>query len=198
MQKIISLSVHDIVDNILRSGSIDSRVFSSGTMQEGTRLHSVYQDEQSSVYQKEVSLSSTFIIGEYTFIVEGRADGIITDNNGKVTIDEIITSVADLEEFYTVNKDWNLGQAQFYAYIYALQNNLSEISIRLTYISQNNYAIRKFYDFDYNFEDLQRFVLKLVQTYYDHILIFLNHEEKLKKDLSYFDFPYSTYGKGQN
>ena len=49
MQKIISLSVHDIVDNILRSGSIDSRVFSSGTMQEGTRLHSVYQDEQSSV-----------------------------------------------------------------------------------------------------------------------------------------------------
>ena len=57
MQKIISLSVHDIVDNILRSGSIDSRVFSSGTMQEGTRLHSVYQDEQSSVYQKDVSLS---------------------------------------------------------------------------------------------------------------------------------------------
>lgn len=197
MQKIISLSVHDIVDNILRSGSIDSRVFSSGTMQEGTRLHSVYQDEQSSVYQKEVSLSSTFTIGEYTFIVEGRADGIITDKNGKVTIDEIKTTVADLEEFYTENKDWHLGQAQFYAYIYALQNNLSEISIRLTYISQNNYAIRKFYDFDYNFEDLQRFVLKLVQIYYDHILIFLNHEEKLKKDLSSFDFPYSTYRKGQ-
>ena len=39
MKKIIDLSVHQLVDLSLRSGSIDERVFNQGTLSEGTLIH---------------------------------------------------------------------------------------------------------------------------------------------------------------
>ena len=43
MKKIIDLSVHQLVDLSLRSGSIDERVFNQGTLSEGTLIHQYYQ-----------------------------------------------------------------------------------------------------------------------------------------------------------
>ena len=53
MKRIINLSVHDIVDLLLRKGDIDNRVFNNETMEEGTRLHKIYQDKQGDNYIKE-------------------------------------------------------------------------------------------------------------------------------------------------
>ena len=39
----ISISVHDLVDFVLRSGDIDTRIFNNATMLEGTRIHRYYQ-----------------------------------------------------------------------------------------------------------------------------------------------------------
>ena len=54
----IDLSVHELVDYALRSGSIENRSFNIFTMQEGTRLHAIYQNKQGSDYIKEVPLFS--------------------------------------------------------------------------------------------------------------------------------------------
>ena len=60
MKKIIDLSVHQLVDLSLRSGSIDERVFNQGTLSEGTLIHQYYQKQQKSNYYPEVSLSRIF------------------------------------------------------------------------------------------------------------------------------------------
>ena len=57
MKKVIKRSVHDIVDLLLRKGHLDTRIFNQASMNEGTRLHSLYQSEQGENYQAEVSLS---------------------------------------------------------------------------------------------------------------------------------------------
>ena len=111
MSILINLSVHDVVDALLRKGSIDTRVFSSSTMQEGVRLHSQFQSEQTDNYLSEVSVKTSFSFDDYTFVIDGRADGIIVDENS-ITIDEIKTTVEDLDKFYEDNKEWHLGQAK--------------------------------------------------------------------------------------
>ena len=43
MNKEIVLSVHGLVDFLLRRGDIDNRVYNSSSMLEGTRIHLRYQ-----------------------------------------------------------------------------------------------------------------------------------------------------------
>ena len=44
--KQLVLSVHQLVDFLLRTGDIDNRVFNRSTMTEGSRIHSDYQSKQ--------------------------------------------------------------------------------------------------------------------------------------------------------
>ncbi|HBD06236.1 MAG TPA: hypothetical protein DCY93_02365 [Firmicutes bacterium] len=196
MSYTIRLSVHDVVDTLLRQGSIDTRIFSSSTMQEGSRLHSVFQKEQDENYDAEVKLTTSFTFDNITFIVEGRADGIILSENS-ITIDEIKTTVEDLDKFYEDNKNWHLGQAKFYAYIYATDHAIQDIKIRLTYISQNNFKTRKYVVFNYKIDELKTFVFNLMNEYYEYLIFFLAQKSEKKNRFAALNFPYPDYRLGQ-
>ncbi len=77
----VRISVRSLVEFILRSGDIDNRRAASpeNAMQEGGRIHRMIQRRMGPSYQAEVSLSYIYDAGEYEIIVEGRADGIITE-----------------------------------------------------------------------------------------------------------------------
>ena len=131
----LKLSVHQLVDFLLRTGDIDNRVYNKASMAEGTRIHAIYQKKQSSHYHSEVFLTETFLVDGFEVTLEGRADGIIVLPT-RVIIDEIKSTVIDLDEFKDSQNRWHLGQAECYALMYAHENNLDEIDVRLTYISQ--------------------------------------------------------------
>ena len=95
MPHVFNLSVHDIVDVILRRGHLDLRIFNQSSMQEGTRLHALYQKEQQDGYMAEYPLSYTFYQEDYIYAVSGKADGVIIDSKGNITVEEIKTTVAD-------------------------------------------------------------------------------------------------------
>ena len=124
----IDLSVHQLVDFLLRKGDIDTRVFNRSSMNEGTLLHALYQAKQGDNYLSEVLLQTSVTIGEITVNVQGRADGIIKNKDGYV-VDEIKTTIMDLKEFRDENLEWHLGQAKVYAYIFAKDNNLDFIGL---------------------------------------------------------------------
>ena len=77
----VRISVRSLVEFILRSGDIDNRRAASpeNAMQEGGRIHRMIQRRMGPSYQAEVPLSYACDAGEYEIIVEGRADGIITE-----------------------------------------------------------------------------------------------------------------------
>ena len=77
----VRISVRGLVEFILRSGDIDNRKAASpeNAMQEGGRIHRMIQRRMGPSYQAEVSLSHACDAGEYEIVVEGRADGIITE-----------------------------------------------------------------------------------------------------------------------
>lgn len=197
MNKIYYLSVHDIVDLLLRKGHLDTRIFNQSSMQEGTRLHSLYQKEQGSDYLSEYPLAYTFHEKEFTFKVSGKADGVIISKAGSVTIEEIKTTIADLDEFIQDHGEWHLGQAMFYAFIIAKLKNLSDVSIRMVYIRQNNHNIRKFILKKYSLSELQNFVNDLIFRY----AYYCRKIERMKRErdetAKSIIFPYKDYRKGQ-
>lgn len=142
--KQIELSVHELVDFVLRKGDIDSRSFNSMTMQEGTRIHNIYQSKQGSNYLKEYPLKGIFSYEDSLVYLSGRSDGIILEE--VPIIEEIKSTNCDLNSFFKENEEWHLGQAICYGYLYAIEKGLDKVKIRLTYISQvNNDILKKNY-----------------------------------------------------
>ncbi|MEG1313479.1 MAG: ATP-dependent DNA helicase [Bacilli bacterium] len=196
MNSIIKISVHNLVDPILRTGDIDNRIFNKETMLEGSRIHSKYQAKQGSTYLSEFPLSCSIEYGEFIFIIEGRADGIIINKN-EIIIEEIKSCNEDIDAFFEKNGLWHLGQAKVYAYMYAKKNNLSTISIRLTYISQNNNKDQKFKDFSFEFDNLEFFVLDLIQRYTDFYSTVSSNRRKRNESIKKLKFPYANARKYQ-
>ena len=116
----ISLSVHDLVDRLLRRGDIDSRVYNLETMKMGSLLHSSYQSKQGNDYLSEYPLRGEVETEVGTVLLQGRADGIIVGGKRPI-IDEIKSTVIPLEDFFNQQKEWHLGQALCYCYLYLKQ-----------------------------------------------------------------------------
>ena len=65
MERVLDLSVHQLVDFLLRSGDIDNRVFNRSSMTEGSRIHSAYQAAQDSNYMSEYPLRNMFVVSSH-------------------------------------------------------------------------------------------------------------------------------------
>ena len=134
-RKAIRISVRNLVEFVLRSGDIDNR--RSGNAQKdamlaGGRIHRKIQKRMGFGYRAEVPLKHEVQDEEQeiTLLVEGRADGIFTEN-GIPVIDEIkgmYTDISRLEEPIEVH----LAQAMCYGYFYCCDKDLD--GIRLPFI----------------------------------------------------------------
>lgn len=190
------ISVRKLVEFILRKGSIDNRKISNHTAQEGSRIHRKLQKEAGPSYQKEVFLQLETQIKADRFIVEGRADGIFQEEDQWV-IDEIKTSEVRFEDLEEGQIELFFAQAMVYAYIYAFQEKLNEISVQLTYYQTTEKEItRKRRHF--TLEELGRFFADLTQEYHKW-LIFQEDWRKVRNySLNQLAFPYQSYRKGQH
>ena len=80
---LIRISVRSLVEFILRSGDIDTRKgggFDVEAMLAGGRIHRKIQKGKAGDYQAELSLFDEIDCGGYTLRIEGRADGVFTDD----------------------------------------------------------------------------------------------------------------------
>lgn len=160
----IRVSVRGLVEFILRSGDIDNRHQGApdNAMQEGSRIHRMIQRRMGAEYRAEVGLKYTHPTDKYLLLVEGRADGIIEQNN-EVTIDEIKGTYRDLAKMREPILE-HVAQAKCYAYIYSLQKELKQIRVRMTYCNIVTEDIRYFYE-DYEFAQLEQWFQELIAAY---------------------------------
>lgn len=161
----IRISVRNLVEFIFRSGDIDNRIGKGAqkeAMQEGSRMHRKIQGRMGMEYRAEVPLKLEVPQEQYVLALEGRADGIITNADG-VTVDEIkcmYTDVTRFEKPIFVYK----AQAMCYAYIYALQNGLDQISVQLTYCDLDTEEICRFEE-AFSFFWLERWFQDMMEAY---------------------------------
>ena len=161
---VIKVSVRNLVEFILRSGDIDNRISlgqRADAMQEGSRMHRKIQRRMGASYQAEVPLAIQIETAKYVLLVEGRADGIILEE--QVTVDEIkgvYQNLEYLEKPVAVHK----AQAMCYAYIYATQKKLDEIGVQMTYCNMETEEIKRFQNV-YVYEELEQWFWDLIGKY---------------------------------
>lgn len=191
----VRISVRSLVEFILRSGDIDNRRAASpeNAMQEGGRIHRMIQRRMGPSYQAEVSLSHVCDAGEYEIVVEGRADGIITESE-TVTIDEIKGTYHDLKKMKGP-VPVHLAQAKCYAYIYATQKQLAEIQVRMTYCHIETEEIRYFHE-AYLYEELRVWFEELMGQYRKWADFQFAWQKRRQESIKKMAFPF-PYREGQ-
>lgn len=198
MSLIIKESVRGIVEYILKEGSLDDRHVSRTRAIEGTIAHGKLQGDNEKVYsnyQKEVWMECELNYDDILLILEGRADGIIKENN-QVIVEEIKSTYRDL---IYIEEDYNLlhwAQSKFYGYIYCKDNCLDKVAIRLSYYNINTDEVKSFQK-DFLFEELSKFVFSVADEYIELIRLKENFKIERNKSIYEMKFPFSSYRKGQ-
>ena len=197
---IVKISVRELVEFVLRQGSIVNSGVGGGGLNNnraliGTLAHKKIQESMDSNYEAEVKMVYECAIEGITFIIEGRADGIIKDLVS-VTIDEIKTTSAPLE---MVDENFNhlhWAQAKCYAYFYAKEHDLNEIKVRLTYYNIDTKEVKRI-ERAFFFEELDIFFSQIIKKYHKWIKFYMDWTKKRNKSLETLQFPFERYRKGQ-
>lgn len=195
MAKLISISVHALVDYLFRSGDIDERVFNQSTMSMGTKLHLYHQGKQSNNYISEMYLKDDFEVGKYIVTLDGRADGVIF-SNGEITVDEIKSTVANLYDFYKENEHWHLSQAKCYALMVMKKYNFKEVNIRLTYINQID-KTEMVKNYKSTFDELSNEVTGYIKEYLKFYEFLEKKIKERNESVKNLKFPFKSFRKGQ-
>lgn len=192
----IKISVRNLVEFILRSGNLDNRRTSAAdreAMQKGSRIHRKIQKQMKASYKAEVPLKWEEEYSDFIIEIEGRADGIIDDEE-KCVIDEIKGVYRDLyflEEPVPVHK----AQAMCYAYFYASQKKISKIEVQMTYCHLETEEIKRFRE-EFSFSYLKKWFEDLLSEYYKWANFQYQRRIERRSSMEGLEFPY-PYRKGQ-
>ena len=198
---------------------------SEEAMLEGARMHRKLQREEGPEYTAEVPLSVCYELqdcarqpgqsqtntapsGEsqtgpaaISVIVEGRADGIFRGCDPEKpilgeewTIDEIKTTYRKLSKIREP-EPVHLAQAMCYAYIYAMQNQLDTIRVRMTYCSLADHEVRRF-TYEYSREEIAAWFDGVMKEYSRWARMELDWKAVRDESLAELAFPFS-YRPGQ-
>ena len=219
--KEIRLSVRNLVEFVYRSGDLDNRRKTSSelAMSEGNRIHRMLQRKGGAGYHSEVGLKWHYVTEQYDICLEGRADGIMDDyvpeeyrkmeeqiplfaaEYGMVDIPKPLTYIDEIKGTYqNLNRikepyTEHLAQAKCYAYIVAMEENIPEIGVRVTYCNFDDNSLKYFhYVFQMEelvawFEDTMAELLKWVDYYFQW-------KSKKMPSIQNLEFPYA-YREGQ-
>ncbi len=192
----IRLPIRQLVEFLLRSGSIDSRFAGFDRALEGARIHRRLQKAAGEGYQAEVPLCGDHTAAGIRFTLEGRADGIFTDENGVVTIDEIKTTAVPYEEICEDMNPCHWAQGMVYGAIYSAQNGLPAMNVQLTYYQIDTDQIIRFVR-RFSRQELDQFLHKLLLQYVPWARRQLDWNARRAADLAALQFPFAAYRPGQ-
>jgi len=193
----IKLSVHKIIDLVLKCGDIDNRFDDGSSMQKGSAAHRKIQKSAGDGYKKEIALKFETQIANTPVLLHGRADGIITGPDGAVTIDEIKSTTLPLDYIFRYHPQ-HLGQGKCYAYMYmkTMDSPPESITVQLTYFQLETEEIRR-HTWSFTSHELEEFFADLVHKYGEWLR--MEREWKITRDesITQMSFPFETYRKGQ-
>lgn len=191
----LRLPIRQLVEFLLRTGSIDSRFTGFDRANEGARIHRRLQKAAGEGYEAEVFLSAERTVEEVVFTIEGRADGIFTEN-GLVTIDEIKTTAIPTEEITEDMNPCHWAQGMLYAAIYGEQKGLERLAVRLTYYQIDTAEISRFTR-RFSIGELEAFFQELLRQYLPWAKRQLDWNTHRNQTLRELKFPFASYRPGQ-
>ena len=195
----LTLPIRRLVEFLLRTGSIDSRFTGFDRALEGARLHRKLQRaavKEYPDYQAEAALKQDYTCAGIAYTLEGRADGIFTDKDGTPTIDEIKTTTLPPEFITGEQSPEHWAQAQIYAAIYARQQGLPAMRVRLVYY-QVDEDLEFTFNHDYSADALDAIVTDLLTQYAPWAKRSAEWQRMSRASRQALPFPFASYRPGQ-
>lgn len=192
----IKLSVRELVGYAYMSGDIGQEPISPERALEGTRIHKQIQSQMGNEYKKEYYLKHEFCYKDIDFEIEGRADGIITNENS-IIIDEIKSTYKPIELINEFNYDYShMAQAQCYAYFYCVKESLERISVQIRYCNIDTGEVKAIKN-EYTIDELQVIFYDLIDIYLDWAKLRIEHYVSKRDTIDEIMFPFDSYRQGQ-
>lgn len=186
----VIVSVRELVGMVMRSGDIDNRLNGARRMQEGQEVHRDVQAAYPEGWEKEVTLK--LALPSLGLTVQGRADGVFH----RAGIHEIKSTRRNLLEWTEEGEREHWAQAQCYAHMLAVTENLEEVSIKLSYVNANT-KVQVHFEKSFTATFLSEFFTELTEKYMVWHRLKLSWYEKRQMSLKTLGFPYGQYRAGQ-
>lgn len=191
----ITLSVRTLVEYVFSSGSLEPGFRSGAAMVEGTRIHQHIQKLYKEGDRKEVYLKTEMAYEDLVFIIDGRCDGLLAEEDGSVTVEEIKSTAGPLDPDFE-GREVHWAQALMYAYMICLEQELPQITIKLTYVrrgSEEQHSLYRVADR----EELSRFAADTLAKYAPYARLLIRHQARKEASIRELAFPFPAYREGQ-
>lgn len=195
MKPAVTLSVRALVEYVFRSGSIEPGFHGTSSMAEGTRIHQKIQQQYKEGDRKEVYLKTEIPYGNLLYIIDGRCDGLLVSEEGLYTVEEI-KSTSGMLDGLEEGQEVHWAQALMYAYIVSLEQGLSTIQVKLTYVHRGSDEQKSLYR-TLSLEELSKFATETIAKYAPYAEMMLRHNQEMEQSLRQLSFPFASYRKGQ-
>ncbi len=190
------VSVRNLVEFVLQAGDLTLGGFQRrDRAQLGTQGHKQVQRSRPAGYQSEVEIAYRVEDVDLPLDVRGRIDGLYAEAE-PVIIEEIKTTTLDLALVTEAHNRLHWAQAQCYAFMYARQENLSGVSIHLTYYHLDSREEKTFVR-HFSFAELETFFLDVITSYLDWFRKVNAWQVRRDQSIQQLEFPYAEYRPGQ-
>lgn len=193
--KKIKITAKEIVSYIYTGGDLTSEFKSNKRVVQGIEAHAFLQAQYGKEDHKEVKVEALYDYKDYSFYVTGRMDGLLKID-GKLIIEEIKSTLTDLNLLEIDTRPEHLAQAKMYAYMYCTKQGLKSIAVRLKYVTVGDYKTKAFTK-QYNYSQLQKFFEKTLNEYTSWLEILDAHQRNKMTSLVGLTFPFDDYREGQ-
>ena len=189
----IKIAIKELAYFVCQSGDLTAELFSMKELEEGTRLHKFIQSKYNDKSKSEVYIKKTLEYKGKELLLHGFIDGVLNIDD-EIILEEIKSTTMEFDGL--IPRPEHLAQLKLYGYLYALENNLNPIHLRLTYISVVDYEIKSI-DYIMSLDDLEDFFFYIIEQYMEWIC--LNEEAANLKDqtIQSIKFPYEKMRPGQ-
>ncbi len=193
-KRIISASVRDVVEFVLRSGDLGAagHFAGPGRALEGTKGHQRLQKSRPAGYKPEVVISWQREMPDFVFELRGRVDGVLVEG------DHLL-----VEEIKTVNRPWNgpadplhWAQGKVYAAVYGCEYRFREVEVQLTYLDLNSDETVEFREV-FTMQALGAFFEELISEYLEWIESHQQWRRIRDESIKALAFPFKEYRAGQ-
>ena len=177
------------------SGNLTTEFFSNHDFKEGSRAHDFLQSHYDKKSKAEVYIKHEFEVNNTKYLLHGFIDGVLNIDD-VIVIEEIKSTTSDLDFIDLDFHKEHLAQAKIYAYLYALQNDMKFINVRLTYISIIDYETKSF-NLEFSLDELETFTLDALEEYIKFQDLLDQAKIERKKTIDEIKFPFESLREGQ-
>ncbi len=189
----IKIAVKELAQYVCRSGNLTSEYFSSQDYEEGSRLHKLLQKKYNDKSKSEVYIKKEMTYHNKPIVLHGFIDGVLNIDD-EIIIEEIKSTQMDFEELEI--KEDHLAQLKVYSYLYALENEMTTIHMRLTYVSTIDFKT-KLFDYIVNTQELEDYFFFLLEKYMEWVEINQEAIKRKEETIQSIKFPFSMMRPGQ-